>query len=155
YLFPAARRTVWQDELAGRAREGRHHLDESYLQRAVKKAMREAGVAKAASCHTFRHSFATHLLESGYDIRTVQELLGHRDVTTTMIYTHVLNQGPAAARSPLDRLISSPPIDTASPLPAPPLRPPRAYLAVPRKLTRRRAFHFRFAREVDRRSLRY
>ncbi len=102
YLFPAARRSFWKDELNGDEREGRHHLDESYLQRAVKRAVREAGVTKPASCHTFRHSFATHLLENGYDIRTVQELLGHKDVSTTMIYTHVLNKPGIGVRSPLD-----------------------------------------------------
>jgi site-specific recombinase XerD len=80
----------------------RHHLSESTLQRAVKRAIREAQIVKPASCHSLRHSFATHLLESGYDIRTVQELLGHRSVTTTMVYTHVLNRGGRGVRSPLD-----------------------------------------------------
>ena len=82
----------------------RHHLHESVVQRAVREAALRVGLAKRATCHTFRHSFATHLLEDGYDIRTVQELLGHRDVSTTMIYTHVLNRGPAAVRSPADRM---------------------------------------------------
>jgi site-specific recombinase XerD len=80
----------------------RHHIYPDSLQRAVKKAIRQAGITKHASCHTFRHSFATHLLEDGYDIRTVQELLGHKDVRTTMIYTHVLNRGGRGVRSPLD-----------------------------------------------------
>jgi integron integrase len=82
--------------------QGRHHMDESLVQKAVRDAVAKAGLTKRATCHTFRHSFATHVLESGYDIRTVQELLGHRDVKTTMLYTHVLNRGPGGVRSPLD-----------------------------------------------------
>ncbi len=98
WVFPATR--TYYD--AGTAQWRRHHLHESVLQRAVKTAIREAGISKNASCHTLRHSFATHLLESGYDIRTIQELLGHSDVTTTMIYTHVLNRGGRGVISPLD-----------------------------------------------------
>jgi site-specific recombinase XerD len=100
FFFPAGR--THRDPESGERR--RHHLHETAVQRAVKTAARKAGIVKRASCHSLRHSFATHLLEDGYDIRTIQELLGHRNVRTTMIYTHVLNRGGRGVRSPFDRL---------------------------------------------------
>ena len=98
WIFPATGFYIHRD--TGQRR--RHHLHETVVQRAVKVAVRLAGISKPASCHSLRHSFATHLLESGYDIRTIQELLGHTDVSTTMIYTHVLNRGGRGVVSPLD-----------------------------------------------------
>ena len=98
YIFPASQRSI--DPLSGVIR--RHHLDESVLQKAIRNAAQIAKIDKPVSPHTFRHSFATQLLENGYDIRTIQELLGHKDVKTTMIYTHVLNREPKAVRSPVD-----------------------------------------------------
>ena len=100
WVFPAT--SHFTDRVTGEKR--RHHLHESVLQRAFKEARLGAGISEPASCHTLRHSFATHLLEDGYDIRTVQELLGHKDVSTTMIYTHVLNRGGKGVHSPVDQL---------------------------------------------------
>jgi integron integrase len=100
WVFPQENR--WTNPKTGQ--QGRHHVHESIVQKAVTQAVRDAGLTKRATCHTFRHSFATHLLADGYDIRTVQELLGHKDVKTTMIYTHVLNRGGKGVRSPADTL---------------------------------------------------
>jgi integron integrase len=100
WAFPQQKR--WSNAQTGV--QGRHHVHETILQRSVKEAVRRAGVTKHVGCHTFRHSFATHLLEAGYDIRTIQELLGHKDLSTTMIYTHVLNKGGLGVKSPFDRL---------------------------------------------------
>ena len=100
WVFPQDRR--WRQVETGK--QGRYHIDASIVQRYIKQSVDKCDLTKRISCHTFRHSFATHLLESGYDIRTLQVLLGHRNLKTTMIYTHVLNQGPGAVRSPLDDL---------------------------------------------------
>jgi len=110
YVFPASGRAI--DPRSGKVR--RHHISESVVQKALKAAMREGGIHKRGSTHTLR-SFATHILEDGYDIRTVQQLLGHKDVKTTMIYTHVLQRGPMAVRSLLDRPSGVPPLEGDDP----------------------------------------
>ena len=119
WVFPATR--IHVDAETGQRR--RHHLHESVLQRSVREAVLRAGIAKPAGCHTFRHSFATHLLEDGHDIRTIQELLGHRDVRTTMVYTRVLNRGGRGVTSPVDRLLVTGTLTTSSALNRGRLRP--------------------------------
>lgn len=103
YVFPASKRS--RDPFSGRWK--RHHIDESVIQRALKQAVRKTGLTKPASCHTLRHCFVTHLLAAGHDIRTIQELLGHKDLSTTMIYTHVLGKGGQGMLTPLDMLVDS------------------------------------------------
>ena len=119
YVFPAAQRSI--DPRS--RREQRHHIDESTVQQGVREATRRAGISKPVHTHTMRHSFATHILEAGNDIRTVQELLGHVDVRTTMIYTHVLRRGPLGITSPLDKMQTPPPTPAVPAAVTPPALP--------------------------------
>jgi integron integrase len=112
YIFPSSKRAM----IPGSQKIRRHHLHESAVQRVMKSAIRKAGIPKQASCHTFRHTFATHLLENGYDIRTVQELLGHKDIKTTMIYTHLIDASLQGVRSPVDEVVVTPEPEELQPL---------------------------------------
>jgi integron integrase len=148
WFFPATR--IYRDRATGRWM--RHHLHESAVQRAVIVATRATELTKRVSCHTFRHSFATHLLEAGYDIRTVQELLGHRDLKTTMIYTHVLNRGGRGVHSPADALFQTP--EASQSAPADPASSTHDRLTGPASLSSGRAIEGRWLKSVWHQDLR-